>query len=77
MRQNGRVPPMLFAATPNGVLVYVPRDLSDAKAKDVFANTSRLICAAYAATAVVMVVEGWVTMAKPGKPLDTDTPPSD
>ena len=77
MRQNGRVPPMLFAATPQGVLVYVPNDLSNTRAKDLFANASRLICAAYAATAVVMVVEGWVTMAKPGKPLDTDTPPSE
>lgn len=77
MRRSGHVPPTLFVATPQGVLVYVPNDLSDTRAKDVFATTSRLICAAYAATAVVMVVEGWVTMAKPGEELDTDTPPSE
>ena len=76
MRKNGNVPPTLFAATPTGVICYVPHDLADVRAKDSFANTSRLICAAYSATAVVMLVEGWVTMAKPGEPLD-DTPPSE
>jgi hypothetical protein len=45
------------------------------RATDVFATTSRLICAAYDAKAVVMVVERWVTKAKPGEPLDTETPP--
>jgi hypothetical protein len=63
MRKNGRVPPTLFAATPKGGLCYVPHDLADARAKDNFANAARLICAAYAATSVVMVVEGWVTTA--------------
>lgn len=76
MRKNGRVPPTLFAATLQGVLCYVPHDLADARAKNNFANTSRLICAAYAATVVVMVVEGWVTMAKPSEPFD-GTPPSE
>jgi len=76
MRKNGRVPPTVLAATPNGVLCYVPNDLSDVRAKNDFANTARLICAAYAATAVVMALESWVTMAKSGEPLD-DTPPSE
>jgi hypothetical protein len=76
MRKKGRVPPTLLAATPNGGICYVPKDLSDTRAKDNFANAARLICAAYAAEAVVMVVEGWLTMAKPGEPLD-DTPPSE
>ncbi len=76
MRKSGRVPPTLFVATPKGVLCYVPHDLADVRAKNNFANAARLICAAYGATAVVMVVEGWVTMAKPGEPLD-DTPPSE
>jgi hypothetical protein len=76
MRKNGRVPPTVLASTPKGGLCYVPHDLADVRAKDNFANAARLICAAYAATAVVMVVEGWVTTAKPGEPLD-DTPPSE
>jgi hypothetical protein len=59
MRKKGRVPPTVLASTPTGVLCYVPRDLADVRAKDNFANASRLICAAYAAAAVVMVVEGW------------------
>ena len=64
MRKNGCMPTSLFVATPKGVLCYVPHDLADVRAKDNFANASRLICAAYGATAVVMVVEGWVTTAK-------------
>jgi hypothetical protein len=76
MRKNGQVPPTLLAATPKGVLCYVPNNLSDVRAKTDFANTSRLICAAYSVTAVVMALESWVTMAKPGEPLD-DTPPSE
>ena len=77
MRKNGRVPPTLLAATPEGVLCYVPHDLADTQAKDSFANTARLICAAFAATAVVMTLEAWATFAKPGEALDTDTPPSE
>ena len=67
MRKNGRMAPTVLASTPKGGLCYVPKDLSDTRAKDNFANTARLISAAYAAEAVVMVVEGWVTMAKPGE----------
>ena len=74
MRRNGNVPPTLFVATPNGVLVHVPNALADAQANGVFANTSRLICAAYDPKTVVMVVEGG---AKPGEPLNTETPPSE
>jgi hypothetical protein len=77
MRKNGRLPPTLLVSTPKGVLCYVPHDLADAQAKNNFANTSRLICAAYTATAVVMTLEAWATFAKPGEPLDTDTPPSE
>ena len=75
MQKNGRVPPTVVAATPRRVLCYVPHDLADVWVKDNFANAARLNCAAYAAEAVVMVVEAWVTMAKPDEPLD-DTPPS-
>lgn len=76
MRKSGRVPPTLFAATPQGILCYVPHDLADVRAKNNFANAARLICAAYQATEVVMVVEGWLTMAKPGEPFE-GTPPSE
>src|ERR1019366_1275388 len=76
MRKNGRLPPTVLASTPKGGVCYVPHDLADARAKDNFANAARLICAAYAATAVVMALEAWVTTAKPGEPLD-DTPPSE
>lgn len=77
MRKNGRVPPTLLVETPKGIVCYVPHDLADAQAKNNFANTSRLISAAYAATAVVMTLESWVTMAKPGETLDTTEPPSE
>ena len=50
--------------------------LQDDKAKTDFANAGRMICAAYEATAVVTVLESWMTFAKPGEPLD-DTPPSE
>ena len=76
MQKNGRVPPTVVAATPRRVLCYVPHDLADVWVMDNFANAARLNCAAYAAEAVVMVVEAWVTMAKPDEPLD-DTPPSE
>ncbi len=76
MRKFRHVPPALFAATPKGDLCFMPHSLADVRAKDNFANTSRLICAAYSVTAVVMTVESWATFAKPGEPLD-DTPPSE
>ena len=46
----------MLASTPKGGVCYVPHDLADARAKDNFANAARLICAAYAVTAVVMAV---------------------
>jgi len=60
------LPPTVLASTPKGGVCYVPHDLADARAKDNFANAARLICAAYAVTAVVMALESWVTTAKRG-----------
>lgn len=77
MRKFGSMAPMLFAATEKGELWFVPQNLRDERAKNDFANTARLICAGYAATAVVMALESWVTIGKPGESLDTDTPPSE
>jgi hypothetical protein len=77
MRKVGRLPPTLFAATPNGLLTLMPESLADTGAKDDFANTARLMCLAHAATAAVLALESWATFAAPDEPLDTDTPPSE
>lgn len=76
MRNIGHVPPTMFAAARDGLLHFVPESLQDEKAKTDFANAGRMICAAYDATAVVTVLESWMTFAKPDEPLD-DTPPSE
>ena len=77
LRRFGHMAPVMFAATQAGDIWFVPENLADVRAKNDFANTSRLICAAYGVTAAVMALEAWVTMGKPGEPLDTDTPPSE
>ena len=76
MRNIGRVPPTMFAATPDGLLNFLPESLEDDRAKTDFANAGRMISVAFGATAVVMVLESWVTFAKPGESLD-GTPPSE
>ena len=76
MRNIGHVPPTMLAMTPEGTLTFLPDGLEDEKAKTSFANTARMICAGYGATAVVMILESWATFAKNGKRLD-DTPPSE
>ena len=77
MKNIGRVPPTMLAISPEGLLHFIPESLADERAKNDFANIGRLICAAYGATSMVMILESWVTMAKPGQTLDTDTPPSE
>ena len=77
MKNIGRVPPTMLAISPEGLLHFIPESLEDERAKNDFANIGRLICAAYGATCMVMILESWVTMAKPGKELDMDTPPSE
>jgi hypothetical protein len=77
MKNTGRVAPTLMVLTPDGLLLYLPESMGDERAKDNFANTGRLICAAYDATSAVMILESWVKMAKPGEPLDMTTPPSE
>ncbi len=76
MRNIGHVPPTMLAVTPEGTLTFLPDGLEDEKAKTSFANTARMICIGYGATAVVMILESWATFAKNGKRLD-DTPPSE
>ena len=77
MRKSGNVPPAMMGLSPRGPLMFVPSDLSDERAKDNFANTARLICVAHDATAAVMILESWMSTAKPGETLDTTEPPSE
>ena len=77
MKNIGRVPPTMLAVAPEGLLHFIPESLADERAKNNFANIGRLICAAYGATHMVMILESWVTMAKPGQALDMETPPSE
>ena len=77
MKNIGRVPPTMLAISTEGLLHFIPESLEDERAKNDFANIGRLICAAYGAACMVMILESWVTMAKPGKELDMDTPPSE
>lgn len=76
MRSIGRVPPTFLAETDNGLMIYLPETMGDERAKDNFANTARLVAVGYSASAVAMILESWVTVAKPGKPLDPSVPPS-
>ncbi|MCX6902090.1 MAG: hypothetical protein NTW03_01155 [Verrucomicrobia bacterium] len=77
MRQMGRVPPAMLALSPGGLLFYMPEKMGDERAKDSFANTARLICIAHDASAVVMIMEAWMTMAAPGETLDPTERPSE
>ena len=77
MENIGRVPPTMLAISPEGLLHFIPESLGDERAKNDFANVGRLICAAYGATSAVMILESWVTLAKPDAPLDPTTPPSE
>ena len=64
MKNIGRVAPTMLAVSPDGLLHFIPESLADERAKNDFANIGRLICAAYGATYMVMILESWVTMAK-------------
>ena len=77
MKNSGRVPPTMLALSPEGLLHFIPESLEDERAKNDFANVGRLVCASYGATCMVMILESWVTMAKPGEALDIETPPSE
>jgi hypothetical protein len=77
MRRLGHVPPTLLAETATGFVAYSPTHLPDEQAKDSFANTSRLIALGYRAKAIALVLESWMTLAKPGQILDPGVPPSE
>lgn len=67
----------MLAVPAEGLLHLIPGSLEDEHAKNDFANVGWLIGAAYGATNMGMILESWVTMAKPGQTLDTETPPSE
>ncbi len=77
MRKSGSVAPAMMGLSPRGPFFFVPSAMTDDRAKDSFANTSRLICVAHDATAAVMILESWMKLAKPGETLDTTEPPSE
>jgi hypothetical protein len=77
MKQSGFLAPIMMASTDKGIILFSPDKMSDTGAKDDFANKVRLITASYGASAVVLIVESWITKAKADEPLDTLTPPSE
>ena len=77
MRKIGNVPPTMMGLSPRGPLFFVPSAMTDDRAKDNFANTSRLICVAHDATAAVLILESWMKLATPGETLDTTEAPSE
>jgi hypothetical protein len=77
MRNSGKMSPTLFLIGADGPLMFVPASLADANEKDAFANTARLVCIAYAATACVMALEAWMKTATPGEKMDMTEPPSE
>lgn len=76
LRNSGQIPPTMFAHTDKGTLIFMPDGMKDVQAKDDFVTKIRLIAGSYGASAVVIVMESWVTTAKKGEKLDM-TPPSE
>lgn len=77
MRRSGRVAPTLMVLSPGGLLFFVPETMANDRAKDNFANASRFVCVAHAATEVVMILESWMRVAPPGEALDPGEMPSE
>ncbi len=77
MRKIGNVPPTMMGLSPRGPLFFVPSAMTDERAKDNFADISRLICVAHDATAAVMILESWMSTAPPGGSLDMTERPSE
>jgi hypothetical protein len=75
LRTRGSLVPMLFLATEEGLLGFVPHSIANEAAKDQFAQECRLMAVAKQAWMCAMVMETWVASVIDGK-LD-DTPPSE
>ena len=69
--------PTLFLIGEKGPLMFCPRSLQDDDEKDAFADVARLLCIAHSASAVVLTMEAWMKMAKPGERLDLTEAPSE
>jgi hypothetical protein len=77
MRMRNKVPPALIAVGPSGSIFFVPSTMDDVRAKDNFANVARLICIAHGATAAVLIIEAWMSVAAADGSLDLNVPPSE
>ena len=77
MRSAGKMPPTLFLIGAKGPVVFMPDSLANGREKDDFAAIARLLCVAFAATAVVMALEAWMKIAKANEQLDLTEPPSE
>jgi hypothetical protein len=73
MKKSGFLAPVMMASTDQGLILFSPDSMSDTGAKDDFANKVRLITGSYGASAVVLILESWITKAKVGEKLDTET----
>jgi hypothetical protein len=64
-------------SVPEGLMVMrfpPPKSIAD---KEAMASLAGLACIAHPVTACVMVMESWVVLAKPGRPLDPTIPSFD
>ena len=77
MRQTGSVPPLLIIMGDDGVQVMSIGCLETVADKNRFATMAKLFCTAHAASACVMVLESWMSFAKPGDSLEKHDPPSE
>lgn len=70
MKSHGVVAPTLLISNELSCIKFVPNGLKDIAAKDMLAQTARLLAIANSATAVTTIFESWAHVAKmPGGPL--------
>ncbi len=77
MRHTGSVPPLLVTLSEDGVRMMSVGKLETVGDKNRFATTARLFCTAHAATSAVMMLESWMSFAKPGESLEKHEAPSE
>jgi hypothetical protein len=67
MRNSGRVGTALWVVDQMGSLLCLPADATDEQGKNKFVRDARLVCLAFAATAVVVVAEAWMSTKRKGE----------
>ena len=77
MQGAGSAPPVLFILGDGGVSGLGIGQLATPADKDRFATMARLFCTAHAASAAVLVLEAWMSFAKPGQSVEKLEPPSE